>query len=120
METGGGGAGGRAGRALNSYSCQRGSFFLTFTLIVISVYRVVYESKNLELHSLETGRTWLTRYHGWQTASPECGAGACAWTGVPAATEETGSQVLATCPSPSIRALLLSGKLAGDWLGGGQ
>lgn len=77
METGGSGAGGRADRALNSYSCQNGSFFLTFTLIVILVYRVVYESKNLELHSLEKGRRWLTRYHSWQTASPECEAGMC-------------------------------------------
>lgn len=67
METGGGGAGGRADRALNSHSCQRGSFFLTFTLIVISVYHVVHESKNLQLHSSEKGRRRLTRY--------ECGAG---------------------------------------------
>lgn len=112
METGGGGAGGRADGALNSHSCQRGSFFLTFTLIVISVYRVVHESKNLQLHSSEKGRRRLTRYQSVGQA--------CAWTGVPAATVETGSQVLAACTSPSIRGLLLSGKLAGDWLGGRQ
>lgn len=111
METGGGGAGGRADRALNSHSCQRGSFFLTFTLIVISVYHVVHESKNLQLATFFG--------EGQETAYPYQSVGqACAWTGVPAATVETGSQVLAACTSPSIRGLLLSGKLAGDWLGG--
>ena len=125
------GAGGRADRGTQQLTLPR-LFVLSYLhLIIIVEHLAVCESKDPELHSLEKGRTWLTRYHccpcssltnscsgvwDWSARGAEVHPG----TRLPAAAVEISSQALALRTSPYIGGLLLSGRPARDWLGGGQ